>query len=166
MPKTFRERYLSRSPTLPTPVSLPSASSIGSRQPLPASPGMTWLYVSSVMETLEWPSVSETIFGCTLLVSSSVAQVCLSEGNPVSSNPARLTASFGAPYTSPACGLRNRIYAMSRMLMVPSGPTRTTEGSAVVAIAVDRRGVGRHNSCVSAAHSQEELHPTLTCMEL
>jgi hypothetical protein len=107
---------------------------------------MTWLYVSSVMETLEWPSVSETIFGCTLLVSSSVAQVCLSEGNPVSSNPARLTASFGAPYTSPACGLRNRIYAMSRMLMVPSGPTRTTEGSAVVVIGADRHGVGSDNS--------------------
>ena len=121
VPKTFRERYPFRSPTLPTPVSLPSASSIAFAATSP-SPGMTWLYVSSVMETLEWPSISETIFGCTLLVSSSVAQVCLSEGNPVSSNPAWLTASFGSPYKSPACGLRNRIYELSRMLMALRDP--------------------------------------------
>ena len=57
-------------------------------------------------------------------------------------------------------------HTAGRRYIAPSGPTRTTEGSAVVAIGVDRRGVGRHNSCVSATHSQEELHPTLTCMEL
>ena len=35
---------------------------------------MTWLYTSSVIETLECPSISETIFGCTPCVSSRVAQ--------------------------------------------------------------------------------------------
>ena len=98
-PKTLRERYLFRSPTLPTPVSLPSASSIAFATTSP-SPGMTWLYVSSVMETLEWPSISETIFGCTLLVSSSVAQVCLRSWKCTSGTPAHGTLRFAPLITS------------------------------------------------------------------
>ena len=39
--------------------------------------GSTWEYVSRVMAMVECPSISETIFGFTLRVSSSVAHVCL-----------------------------------------------------------------------------------------
>jgi hypothetical protein len=70
-----------------------SASSIA----LPAtspSPGLTWLYTSSVVETLECLSTSETIFGCTPFVSRSVAQVCLRSWKRMFGSPARLRSGF------------------------------------------------------------------------
>ena len=39
------------------------------------SPGITWLYASSVIEMEDSLSISERIFGCTPLVRSNVAQV-------------------------------------------------------------------------------------------
>src|SRR3712207_5578847 len=47
-------------------------------------------------------------------------------------------------------------YAVSRRYTAPSGPTRTMNGSAVVVIGVDRRGVGRDNTSNSASPAQWE----------
>lgn len=65
-----------------------SASSIANAAASPR-PGITWLQVSSVMETFACPSISETIFGWTPLVNSSVAQVCLRSWKRMSGRPAR-----------------------------------------------------------------------------
>jgi hypothetical protein len=50
--------------------------------------------MSRVIETLECPSIPETLFGWTPLVSSSVAQVCLRSWYLVSGSPARLRSGF------------------------------------------------------------------------
>ena len=52
--------------------------------------GSTWEYVSRVMAMEECPSISETIFGFTLRVRSSVAHVCRRSWKRISRNPARL----------------------------------------------------------------------------
>src|SRR5215217_4947812 len=51
--------------------------------------GSTWEYVSWVMAMVECPSISETIFGFTLRVSSSVAHVCRRSWKRISGSPAR-----------------------------------------------------------------------------
>ena len=50
--------------------------------------GSTWEYVSSVMAIVACPSISETIFGFTLRVRSSVAQVCRRSWKRISGRPA------------------------------------------------------------------------------
>ncbi len=50
--------------------------------------------MSRVMEMLECPSTSETIFGCTPLVSKSVAQVCLGSWKRTPRTPARRRSGF------------------------------------------------------------------------
>jgi hypothetical protein len=50
--------------------------------------GSTWEYVSRVMAMDECPSISETIFGFTLRVSSSVAHVCRRSWKRISGSPA------------------------------------------------------------------------------
>src|SRR5215207_6146424 len=51
--------------------------------------GGTWEQVSRVMVLDECPSISETIFGFTLRVSSSVAHVCRRSWKRISGSPAR-----------------------------------------------------------------------------
>src|SRR5215208_6217542 len=51
--------------------------------------GSTWEYVWRVMAMVECPSISETIFGFTLRVSSSVAHVCRRSWKRISGSPAR-----------------------------------------------------------------------------
>src|SRR4028118_908066 len=48
--------------------------------------------MSSVIDTLECPSISETIFGWTPFVSNRVAQVCLRSWKRMSGSPARLSS--------------------------------------------------------------------------
>ena len=84
---------------------------------------------------LECPSISETIFGCTPLVNSSVAQVCLRSWNLMSGSPTRLRSRPWALSRDPdaAC-----VYAISRVSDAPSASTRIVKGSPVVVIGVDR----------------------------
>ena len=59
-------------------------------------PGMTWLYTSSVMETLECPSISETIFGRPPSVSRRVAKVCLRSWKRMSGGSGLLSCGSGS----------------------------------------------------------------------
>lgn len=87
-----------------------SASSIANAAASPR-PGITWLQVSSVMETFACPSISETIFGWTPLVSSSVAQVCLRSWKRMSGRPARRSRGLKCREhkLSPSVGLPERL---------------------------------------------------------
>ncbi len=51
--------------------------------------GVTWLYTSSVIATVEWPSISETIFGWTPRLSRRVAAECRALWNGIAGTWAR-----------------------------------------------------------------------------
>lgn len=61
-----------------------------------------WEYVSRVIATLEWPSVSWTIFGLTPLRNQSVAAVCRRSWNRIRGKPAHFSSGWNRPRTSQA----------------------------------------------------------------
>jgi hypothetical protein len=94
------------------------------------------------MAMLECPSISETILGCPPFASSSVAQVCLRSWNLMSGSPTRLRS---CPWALSRDLDAAYVYAISRISDAPSASTRIVKSSAVVAIGVDRGGVGRED---------------------